>query len=279
MTPTNSSTPVAIDVDGLWKRFRLYRYRSIPLKSLILKFGRNPYEEIWALRGVSFAVRQGETVAVVGRNGSGKSTLLGLLGRVYRPDRGRAEVRGRSATLLELGAGFHAELSGRENVYLNGSIIGLPRRFLDDHMDSIVAFAEMERFIDAPLKNYSQGMILRLGFSIAIHSQPDVLLVDEVLAVGDEAFQRKCYRKIAEMQSSGKTILFVSHDLTAIRRVASRTVWLHQGALRADGATEEVLEEYEAWSAEAAELGAPIGDTAPSTPEGAGAVEPLPRSG
>jgi ABC-type polysaccharide/polyol phosphate transport system ATPase subunit len=238
----------AILVEEVWKRFRLYKYRSIPLKTLLLQFGRNPYEEIWALRDVSFSVTSGETVAVIGRNGSGKSTLLGLLGRVYRADRGSVAVNGRSATLLELGAGFHAELSGRENVYLNGSILGLSRRTIEGVYDDIVRFAELERFIDAPQKNYSAGMTMRLGFSIAIHAEPDVLLVDEVLAVGDEAFQLKCYAKIAEFQRADKTILFVSHDLTAVRRVAPRTIWLHEGELRMDGETESVLAEYTRWA-------------------------------
>jgi ABC-type polysaccharide/polyol phosphate transport system ATPase subunit len=197
-----------------------------------------------ALRDLTFTVEAGETVAVIGRNGSGKSTLLALLGRVYRPTRGLCRARGRVAILLELGAGFHPELTGVENIYLNGAILGMRRREVEEKLEQIVEFSELEHFIDTPVKGYSSGMMMRLGFAIAVHVDPDVLLVDEVLAVGDAAFQQKCYRQIEAFQAAGKTILFVSHDLEAVRRVAQRAIWIDQAELRQEGPVEEVIQAY-----------------------------------
>jgi ABC-type polysaccharide/polyol phosphate transport system ATPase subunit len=197
-----------------------------------------------ALKGIDLTVAHGETLAVIGRNGSGKSTMLGIVGRIYKPTSGKVIVQGRVSALLELGAGFHSELTGLENIYLNGAILGIRTRDMKSKVDEIVQFAELEKFIDAPLKTYSKGMVMRLGFSIAVQVEPDVLLVDEVLAVGDEGFQRKCYDKIEEFQKAGKTIVFVSHDLEAVRRVASRVIWLDQGVIRADGPAETVVTEY-----------------------------------
>lgn len=234
----------AIIVEGLHKTFRLIHDRPGSLKAMALSFRRAHHEEVNALAGVSFTVNDGETVAVIGRNGSGKSTLLGILSRVYRPTSGRVVINGKVSGLLELGAGFHPELTGIENIYLNGSILGMRRREIDKRLPEIIAFAELEQFIDAPLRTYSSGMVMRLGFSIAIQVDPDILLVDEVLAVGDESFQRKCYDKVREFQQSGKTILFVSHDLDAIRKVATRVIWLNSGVIRADDGVERVLDEY-----------------------------------
>jgi lipopolysaccharide transport system ATP-binding protein len=237
-------TESAIELRGVQKAFRLTHGRSNSLKSLLVSFRRPKVEELWALKGIDLTVSRGETLAVIGKNGSGKSTMLGLIGRIYRPTRGTIEVRGRVSALLELGAGFHPELTGMENIFLNGAILGIRRRDMNTKVDQIVEFAELQKFIDSPLKTYSKGMIMRLGFAVAVQVDPDVLLVDEVLAVGDEAFQGKCYDKIEEFQQAGKTIVFVSHDLEVVRRVASRTVWIDQGVMRSDGPTLEVVDEY-----------------------------------
>jgi ABC-type polysaccharide/polyol phosphate transport system ATPase subunit len=202
-------------------------------------------EEFVALRDISFVVPQGQTVGVIGRNGSGKSTLLALMARIYRPTKGSIRVRGRVATLLELGAGFSGEFTGVENVFLNGVILGVAREELEKQLPSIVEFAELEEFIDTPVKHYSSGMVTRLGFSIAVHVRPDVLLVDEVLAVGDYRFQEKCYSKIEEFKQRGATIFFVSHDMRAIQRVSDRVLWIDQHIVRADSAAQEVIEAYE----------------------------------
>ena len=234
----------AIIVRELHKKFRLSHERTASLKALALSFRRKKYEDIHALKGVSFSVQAGETVAVVGKNGSGKSTLLGIMARVYRATSGEVVMNGRVSSLLELGAGFHPELTGIENIYLNGSILGMRRREIDKRLDEIISFAELEQFIDAPLRTYSSGMVMRLGFSIAIQVDPDIMLVDEVLAVGDESFQKKCYDKVREFQSAGKTIIFVSHDLKAIREAATRAIWLDSGEIRADDGVEAVLGAY-----------------------------------
>lgn len=239
MTP-----PPSIEVSGLWKAFPRYKPGIGSLKSLFsFRFGRKP-DTVWALQDLSFTVTPGESVAVIGRNGSGKSTLLGLLARVYLPTKGDVRVKGRIAPLLELGAGFHPELTGRENIYLNGAILGLSRREIEERLDDIIAFSELGEFIDTPIKTYSVGMQMRLGFAIAVQTNPDVLLVDEVLAVGDEAFQHKCYRRIERFQREGRTILFVSHDLESVRRVAPRTIWINRGVIQADGPTDVVVEQY-----------------------------------
>lgn len=234
----------AIIVNELHKRFRLSHDARGSLKTLLLSFRPKRYDDVHALKGVSFTIKPGETLAIIGRNGSGKSTLLGIMARVYKPTSGNVTMNGRVSGLLELGAGFHPELTGIENVYLNGSILGLSRRDITKRMDGMVAFAELDQFIDAPLRTYSNGMIMRLGFSIAIQVDPDILLVDEVLAVGDERFQRKCYDKVREFQEMGRTIVFVSHDLKAVREVATRAIWLDSGEIRADGEVGAVLGAY-----------------------------------
>lgn len=238
----------AIEVKNLTKVFRvLHRERSVKsaaLKSLLRKFPHR--SEFTALQDISFDVPKGQTVGVIGRNGSGKSTLLTLLARIYRPTSGTIKVEGRVATLLELGAGFHPEFTGIENIFLNGVILGMPRAELEKRLSSIIEFAGIEEFIDTPVKHYSSGMITRLGFSVAIHLEPDVLLVDEVLAVGDHEFQEKCYTKIEEFKKRGVTIFFVSHDMAAIARVCERVLWIDNHVLREDGPTEEVLAKYHA---------------------------------
>jgi ABC-type polysaccharide/polyol phosphate transport system ATPase subunit len=234
----------SITVNGLWKTFPRYKPGMGSLKSLFAFRARRTPDKVWALRDLSFTVNPGESVAVIGRNGSGKSTLLGILARVYLPSKGGVAVRGRIAPLLELGAGFHPELTGRENITLNGAILGLSRREIESRFDDIVGFSELEEFIDTPIKTYSVGMQMRLGFAVAVQTRPDVLLVDEVLAVGDEAFQHKCYRQIERFQKEGRTILFVSHDLESVQRVAHRTLWIDRGELKADGPTSEVVAAY-----------------------------------
>lgn len=234
----------AIEVHNLYKTFRLCHGRPRSLKTLALSFRRAQYEELNALIDVDLAVQPGETVAVIGRNGSGKSTLLRILGNVYKPTRGKLTVRGRISTLLDLGAGFHPDLTGIENIYLNGAILGLRTRQVKQKLDEIIDFSELAKFIDAPLRTYSSGMVMRLGFAVAVQVDPDVLLVDEVLAVGDEAFQSKCYDKIREFQAAGKTIVFVTHDMEAARRVASRAIWISDGQIKLDDGVGDALAAY-----------------------------------
>ncbi len=202
-------------------------------------------EEFWALQGVSFDVQPGEVIGLIGRNGAGKSTLLKLLSRITEPTRGRIELRGRVASLLEVGTGFHPELTGRENIYLNGAILGMPRREIRQKFDQIVAFAEVERFLDTPVKRYSSGMYVRLAFSVAAHLDPDILIIDEVLAVGDAAFQKKCLGKMQEVtRQEGRTVLLVSHNLGQISSLAQRCLLLEQGRLQVVGPTSDVLRQY-----------------------------------
>lgn len=231
-----ASPPAVIRVDGVSKRFVIRKEKS--LKERIVNFGRSRLhrEDFWALRDVSFEVKAGTTIGLLGANGSGKSTLLKVIGGIIQASSGSVERRGRIAALLELGAGFHPDLTGRENVYLNGAILGLSRKQTDEYFDSIVDFAEISEFIDTQVKFYSSGMYVRLAFAIAVHVDPDVLLVDEVLAVGDERFQRKCMKKIREFQKQGRTIVLVSHAADQISALCDRVVVLAHGSLIFDGA-------------------------------------------
>jgi lipopolysaccharide transport system ATP-binding protein len=199
---------------------------------------------LWALQNVNFTVKPGESVAFIGVNGSGKSTVLKLISRVITPTEGAVAVRGRVTALLELGAGFHPDLTGRENIDLNGSILGLSRTNIRRQFGEIVAFSELDRFIDVPVRSYSSGMLMRLGFAVATAFQPDILLIDEVLAVGDQAFQDRCLHRIADIQHRGATIVLVSHDLDSVRRLCRRAIWLHKGHLQGDGATEQIASRY-----------------------------------
>jgi len=221
----------AIEVRGVTKSFRIYDEKLQSAKERIIRIGRNPYHEFKALHDVSFDVAEGETFALMGHNGSGKSTLLKCLAGTLRPTAGTIRIRGRVAALLELGSGFHPELTGRENIYLNGSILGLPKGQVDKVFDDIVGFAETGEFIDTQVKHYSSGMAARLGFAVAINVEPDILLVDEVLAVGDEAFQRKCLDRIRQFQREGRTILVVSHAADLVRQMAARAAVLDHGEL------------------------------------------------
>ena len=199
---------------------------------------------IWAVRDISFDVRQGEVVGVVGRNGAGKSTLLKLLSRIVRPDAGTAQIHGRVGSLLEVGTGFHPELTGRDNVFLNGAILGMRKLEIARKFDEIVAFAGVEPFIDTPVKHYSSGMYVRLAFAVAAHLEPEVLLVDEVLAVGDAAFQTRCLQRLGEVSEGGRTVLFVSHNMAAVNRLCSRTLWIDEGRVKLDGKSDEVISQY-----------------------------------
>jgi ABC-type polysaccharide/polyol phosphate transport system ATPase subunit len=204
----------------------------------------NSREELWALKDVSFAVERGKTLGIIGPNGSGKSTALKLITRILEPTSGRIDVQGRVSALIELGAGFHPDLTGRENVYLNGSLLGFSRREMEARFERIVEFSELEKFIDVPIKHYSSGMHMRLGFAVAIHVDPDILLIDEILAVGDQAFQNRCLAKIAELKSRGVTILFVSHDLEAVQDLCDRAIWLEDGNVQQVGQADRVVASY-----------------------------------
>lgn len=235
---------IAVRVNDVSKTFRLYHERAFSLKERIVNRRRSRYEEFWALREVSLEISRAETAGLIGPNGSGKTTLLKLVAGIIRPNRGRIETRGRIASLLELGAGFHPDLTGRENVYLNASILGLTRRETDRHFDDIVAFSELEPFIDTQVRHYSSGMYVRLGFAVAVHVDPEILIVDEVLAVGDEVFQRKCLDRIRLFQSEGRTIVFVTHAIDVVREICNRAFFLHKGKLEAEGKPADVIRTY-----------------------------------
>lgn len=240
----------AIRVTNLTKQFRLgsrVRGGLNLTEQLASLFRRKPKAfstEFWALKGVSFEVTRGEVVGIIGRNGAGKSTLLKILSRIVEPTTGRAELRGRIGSLLEVGTGFHPELTGRENIYLNGSVLGMSHREIARSFDAIVAFAGVESFLDTPVKRYSSGMYVRLAFAVAAHLEPEILIIDEVLAVGDVDFQNKCLGKMREVSASGRTVLFVSHNMAAVQNLCSRCVWLRDGQVASDGPARGVVEAY-----------------------------------
>lgn len=234
----------AIEVRGVSKRFRLYQEQFTSLKERILHGGRVPYEDFWALRDVSFEVEAGTTFGMLGHNGSGKSTMLKIIAGIIQPTEGEVRTRGRVAALLELGAGFQPELSGRENIYLNASLLGMSRRYVDEHFDEIVDFAELAPFIDNQVKYYSSGMYVRLGFAVAVHMDPDILIVDEVLSVGDELFQRKCLDRVKQFQREGRTIVVVTHAADMVRQVCSAAAVLDHGALVAQGTPGEAVRSF-----------------------------------
>jgi ABC-2 type transport system ATP-binding protein len=237
-------TTPAVTVEGVAKRFRRYHERPTSLKERALHLRGSRAEDFWALRDVSLEIPEGHTVGLVGANGSGKTTLLKIIGGILRPTSGIVSTRGRIAALLELGAGFHPELTGRENVYLNASILGLSRKETDAYFDDIVSFAELEDFIDNQVKHYSSGMFVRLGFAVAVHVNPSILLVDEVLAVGDEAFQRKCLARVREFQREGRTIVFVTHAMQLVGQICHSAVMLDKGRVVASGTVHDVIREY-----------------------------------
>jgi ABC-type polysaccharide/polyol phosphate transport system ATPase subunit len=236
----------AIRVENLNKEFLLYTSGYGSLKGMLLWWKRAKREQLNALKDVSFSVAPGECVAVIGRNGAGKSTLLSVLAKVYKPTSGDIQINGRLAPLLELGAGFHQDLTGYENVFFNGVILGLTRKQIAERMDEIVAFSEVGDYIGAPVRTYSSGLLLRLGFSVAVHVDASILLVDEALAVGDLDFQKKCLQRIDEFKRQGGSILFVSHDMRSVRQTAERTLWMKKGQIVMEGSTDEVISAYEA---------------------------------
>jgi ABC-type polysaccharide/polyol phosphate transport system ATPase subunit len=233
-----------IVAEGVSRRFRVNPHRNLTLKEAILRPETRRTEEIWALKNVSFEVEPGASIGFIGRNGSGKTTLLRLIAGIFSPTEGRLEVDGSVGSLLELGAGFHPDFTGRENIYLSGSIYGLKRRYVRERLDEIVSFAELERFIDLPVRTYSSGMHMRLGFAIAVHVDAEILLLDEVFAVGDEAFQRKCMGKILEFRERGGTVCFVSHSAPAVERLCERAVLLSHGEVEFDGTATDAIKLY-----------------------------------
>lgn len=249
----------AVVVSDLWKNFRLYHERNQYLKATILRGRRARYEEFWALRGLNFEVPTGTTFGVIGSNGSGKSTLLKCLSGILVPERGSVHIKGRISALLELGAGFHPELTGRENVFLNGAILGLSRREVLARFDDIVEFAGLEQFIDTAVKNYSSGMFVRLGFAVAAHVDPEVLLIDEVLSVGDESFQRKSAERIEQFRREGRTIVFVSHGLSQVEQLCETVAWIDRGELKLVGPAGEVISTYQGQSHDATRVEGDLG--------------------
>jgi lipopolysaccharide transport system ATP-binding protein len=234
----------AISLEHVSKKFRLYHEKNQYLKTTLLRGGRSRYEDFWAVRDVSFNIPTGSTFGIIGSNGSGKSTLLKCLAGILTPDQGRITVNGRLSALLELGAGFHPELSGRENIFLNGAILGMTQKEVQQRFDDIVDFSGLGHFIDTPVKNYSSGMVVRLGFSIAANVEPEILLIDEVLAVGDAEFQQRCYEKIEKFRKDGRTIVLVSHGLSQIEQICDTVAWLEKSHLEVLGPALEVVQKY-----------------------------------
>jgi lipopolysaccharide transport system ATP-binding protein len=237
----------ALELENISKRYFLGESRATSIRDLLAAIAagrRQTRREIWALRNISFAAEEGETLGIIGHNGAGKSTLLKILSRITRPTSGTGRIRGRVGSLLEVGTGFHNELTGRENIYLNGAILGMRRAEIDEKFDEIVAFSELEKFLDTPVKHYSSGMYMRLAFAIAAHLEPEILIVDEVLAVGDINFQRKCLAKMRDVGETGRTVIFVSHDMQAVTRLCRRAIWLRGGEVVRDGPAAETVAEY-----------------------------------
>ena len=260
-----SSSGIAVRAEGLGKRYALGTrapYRTIRELLAGGEGGARPPQDawVWALKDASFEIRAGEAVGIVGCNGAGKSTLLRILSRVTSPTEGTAEVRGRLRSLLEIGTGFHPELSGRENIYLNGAVLGMTRKEITGQFEAIASFAGIDAHLDTPVKHYSSGMYMRLGFSVAAHLSADILVVDEVLAVGDAAFQKKCLGRMDSLAQEGRTLLFVSHQMNAIRRLCSRCLWLDAGRVRMDGKAASVIDAYESDRRAPAGSGAPRKD-------------------
>ena len=241
-----------IAVERLSKQYQLgHANRTTTLREALTDLIKSPFrrsrsreDTIWALRDVSFSIERGETVGIIGRNGAGKSTLLKILSKITYPTSGGIEVSGRLAALLEVGTGFHQELTGRENIYMNGSILGMQKKEVDRKLDAIIEFSGVEKFLDTPIKRYSSGMRLRLGFAVAAHLDPDILIVDEVLAVGDAAFQKKCLNAMESLRAGARTVLFVSHNLAAVENLCGRCIWIDGGQVRMDGETRDVVKAY-----------------------------------
>ena len=236
---------VAIKVDHVYKSFNVYYDRANTLKERLLFLGRNKKrEKRQILNDINLEIKKGETVALIGVNGSGKSTLLKLMTQIIFPNKGTIETHGKLTSLLELGAGFHPDFSGRENIYFNSSIFGLTRKEIDNRLNQIIEFSELGELIDNPVRTYSSGQYMRLAFSVAINVDAEILLIDEILSVGDQHFQEKCFNKMRELRKEGKTMVFVTHSMDSVRKLCDRAVWLYEGKIKMDGNTSEVVDEY-----------------------------------
>ena len=234
-----------IIVDDVYKTFNVYLDKANTIKEkLLFLFSRNKKEKREVLKGINLKVKKGEVVALIGTNGSGKSTLLKLMTKIIYPNKGKITTEGKLTSLLELGAGFHPDFSGRENIYFNASIFGLTKKEIDKRLDDIIEFSELGPYIDNPVRTYSSGMYMRLAFSVAINVDADILLIDEILSVGDEHFQNKCYEKMRDLKNQGKTMVFVTHSMQTVKQLCDRAVWLCNGTIKMDGPTEEVVDEY-----------------------------------
>ncbi len=234
----------SIQVQDVYKTFDVYLDKANSLKEKLLFWNRNRKEVREVLKGINLNIKKGEAVALIGVNGSGKSTLLKLMTKIIYPNKGKIITNGKLTSLLELGAGFHPDFSGRENIYFNASIFGLTKSQIDARLEQIIEFSELRQFIDNPVRTYSSGMFMRLAFAVAINVDADILLVDEILSVGDQHFQEKCLNKMKELKKEGKTMVFVTHSLDSAKELCDRTVWLHQGIIKMDGNTDEVIEDY-----------------------------------
>ena len=235
---------IAIKVEHVYKIFEVYMDKANSLKEKLLFWNRNKKGKREVLQDINLEIKKGEAVALIGVNGSGKSTLIKLMTKIIYPNKGKIETNGKLTSLLELGAGFHPDFSGRENIYFNASIFGLTKKQIDDRLNDIIEFSELGSYIDNPVRTYSSGMYMRLAFSVAINVDADILLVDEILSVGDQHFQEKCIEKMKELKKRGKTMVFVTHSLSSARELCDRAIWLHKGHIRLDGETNKVIDEY-----------------------------------
>lgn len=233
-----------IIVEHVYKSFNVYMDKANTIKEKLLFFKRNKKQKREVLKDVNLRIKEGEAVALIGVNGGGKSTLLKLMTKIIYPNKGKITTNGKLTSLLELGAGFHPDFSGRENIYFNASIFGLTRKEIDERIDKIIEFSELGSYIDNPVRTYSSGMYMRLAFSVAINVNAEILLIDEILSVGDQHFQEKCFKKMNELKQEGKTMVFVTHSMESVKQLCTRAVWLHEGTIRMDGPTEEVVNEY-----------------------------------
>ncbi len=234
----------SIIVDNVYKTFNVYLDKANTIKEKLMFFKRNKKEQREVLKGINLTINKGEAVALIGVNGSGKSTLLKLMTKIIYPNKGKIITNGKLTSLLELGAGFHPDFSGRENIYFNASIFGLTKKEIDDRLEQIIEFSELKNYIDNPVRTYSSGMYMRLAFSVAINVDADILLIDEILSVGDQHFQEKCLKKMKELKEQGKTMIFVTHSMESVKQLCDRAIWLYEGKIRMDGDTNKVVEEY-----------------------------------
>ena len=234
----------AICVKDVYKNFNVYLDKANTIKEKLLFLSRNRKEKREVLKGINLNIKKGEVVALIGTNGSGKSTLLKLMTKILYPNSGTIEINGKLTSLLELGAGFHPDFSGRENIYFNASIFGLTRKEIDEKLDDIIEFSELRNFIDNPIRTYSSGMFMRLAFAVAINVNADILLVDEILSVGDEHFQNKCIEKMLELKNEGKTMVFVTHSMESVKKLCTRAIWLYNGEIEMDGQAMDVIKKY-----------------------------------